>query len=185
MDYSRRQFFNSFKRVIDRAVEQPRAKKKTIALKMLRPPGAIEESQFLEKCTRCTDCIEACPYDSIRRIGPEFGEAAGTPAIIYNDTPCYICPDMPCIASCETEALLPIERHEARMGTATIDYNNCWQAMNQPCDYCVTKCPLKSDAISMDEIQLPRVDTNGCVGCGVCAYLCPGDAITIVAAEVK
>ncbi|MCA9157748.1 MAG: hypothetical protein KDA72_05440, partial [Planctomycetales bacterium] len=30
---------------------------------VFRPPGAIEEQRFLAGCTRCGDCITACPYD--------------------------------------------------------------------------------------------------------------------------
>ena len=34
---------------------------------LLRPPGAISEKQFLQSCSRCDECIHACPKDAIVR----------------------------------------------------------------------------------------------------------------------
>ena len=145
----------------------------------IRPPGALPEDQFRETCTQCSDCREACPYDSIRRIGPEFGQDAGFPAIIPHQSPCHLCEDMPCIAACEPHALLPVTPNTASMGTAVIHAAACYVTQGQPCDYCVVRCPLKADAIAFGESGMPIVNTSGCVGCGVCAHICPADAITI------
>lgn len=149
------------------------------ARRWLRPPGALSESQFLSACTRCTACQEACPYESIRRLGPEFAITAGTPAIIPDESPCYLCEDMPCIAACEPSALIRVPRTEVRMGLAVIDPSVCYVAQGQPCDYCVTRCPLREAAIVWDDSGLPRVIKGGCAGCGVCEYLCPARAIAI------
>ncbi len=147
----------------------------------LRPPGApADDDAFRAACTRCTDCIEACPYQSIRRLGPERGEDAGTPVIIPADSPCYLCEDMPCIAACGAGALLPVARRDVTMGVARIRYDACYQAQGQPCDYCVTRCPLKGEAISFDDARRPRISDQHCTGCGVCAYLCPPGAIDIL-----
>jgi len=51
------------------------------ALPVLRPPGAIDEATFLAECTRCEDCIEACPHDAIVRAPARLRDAAGTPII--------------------------------------------------------------------------------------------------------
>ena len=32
----------------------------------IRPPGAIDEDQFLGACVRCGLCVRACPYDTLR-----------------------------------------------------------------------------------------------------------------------
>jgi len=144
----------------------------------LRPPGALHEATFLKKCTRCTACVEACPYDSIRRLGPEFGTVAGTPVIIPTESPCYLCADTPCIPACEDGALIPLPVAEVSMGSALINDNACYLSQGQPCDYCVKRCPIGENAIAMDSKGLPAV-AEGCVGCGVCTYLCPADAIVI------
>ena len=145
----------------------------------LRPPGALPEAQFLTACTRCTACQEACPYDSIRRLGPELGTVSGTPAIVASESPCYLCEDMPCITACEPKALLPVSRGDVRMGTAVLDADRCYLSTNQPCDYCVVRCPIGNTAIYFGSDGLPAVSKDHCTGCGVCAYLCPGDALSI------
>jgi len=145
----------------------------------LRPPGALPEPEFLTVCTQCTDCQEACPYDSIRRLGPEFGSASGTPAIIASESPCYLCEDMPCIVACEPRALLPVTRGDVRMGTAVLDADRCYLSQKQPCDYCLVRCPIGTTAIHVGTDGLPEIVEDHCAGCGVCAYLCPGDALRI------
>ncbi len=145
----------------------------------LRPPGALPEADFLDKCTRCTDCLTACPHQSIRRLGPEWGAVEGTPAVIPEETPCYLCEGLPCIPACTSGALLPVAPSEVRMGTALLNRDACYLASGQPCDYCVHRCPLRGVAIRWGTDGLPVIDPQACSGCGVCAYLCPGHALAI------
>ncbi len=50
---------------------------------------------------------------------------------------------------------------------------------NIPCNPCVAACP--KDAISMDEItDVPDIDFDECIGCGLCVTECPGLAIFVV-----
>jgi len=32
----------------------------------LRPPGAVEEKEFLGLCIKCGQCLQVCPYHSIK-----------------------------------------------------------------------------------------------------------------------
>ena len=185
MAYTRREFFSALGRSLaDRitALGQetgPAQVPRPVPLPFLRPPGAVDEVTFLNRCTRCTDCIDACPYDAIKRLGSEFGSDAGTPAIIAHESPCHLCEDLPCISACETGALQPTARREVAMGTAFIDLPRCYRTAGQPCDYCVTRCPVSDTAIAWDENDLPRIDPAHCTGCGVCVHQCPADAIAI------
>ncbi len=131
----------------------------------LRPPGAVQENIFLERCTKCGDCIEACPHDAIRSLTIQE-----TPAIFPEETPCKLCEDLPCINSCQTEALVPVNSYsEIRMGLAKVSRNIC--TAGNGCNACVSKCPTQ--AISMDFGEfLVSVDAGQCVGCGICQHIC-------------
>jgi ferredoxin-type protein NapG len=131
----------------------------------LRPPGAVAESLFLERCTKCSDCAKACPHGSI-----VFHQQDGTPVIFPDQVPCYLCEDFPCIAACATESLLPVGGAEAvRMGVAVVTHRLCTAA--QGCHACASKCPM--DALSMDfDTQRLTVSQERCVGCGLCEQVC-------------
>jgi ferredoxin-type protein NapG len=131
----------------------------------LRPPGAVEEELFLDRCTRCGDCLPACPYGSIKK-----DLATGYPVIFANESPCYLCEDFPCIAACGEDALLPVEdRTEVRMGLAVVSRADC--TADQGCQFCLAKCPV--GALSVDFTDpYPVVDQAKCVGCGICEQVC-------------
>jgi len=147
------------------------------APRWLRPPGALAERAFLRACTRCDDCLRACPHLVIRKAGPETGAAAGTPVVIPHENPCLMCADLPCIESCGAGALVPGGR--PGIGLATVAAAHCYMAAGQPCDYCAVECPEKPLAIAVSPGEPARVDTERCTGCGKCAQICPADAITI------
>jgi ferredoxin-type protein NapG len=130
----------------------------------LRPPGAVTEALFFERCTKCNDCVKACPYESI------VTHADGTPVIFPDVVPCYLCDDLPCIAACATEALLPVAAtQDLHMGVAVVNHRLC--TAGQGCHACVSKCP--TDALAMDfDSQRLVVTEERCVGCGMCQHIC-------------
>ncbi len=191
MVVSRRHFFRELGRSLINSVTARYSCSPTeeatdcIQQKWIRPPGALPESRFGDCCTRCTACREACPHDAIYPLGPEAGERAGTPAILPDQSPCYLCPDLPCVTACEPGALVATKRTEVRMGTAVLNEPACYRAQGQPCDYCVQRCPVRGEAIAFAGNGLPKIDPAACTGCGVCAYLCPGDALVIAPADER
>jgi ferredoxin-type protein NapG len=134
-------------------------------LDWLRPPGAVEERLFLERCTTCKDCVVACPPGAIV-AHPEDG----TPVLFADQSPCLLCEDLPCIAACGTDALEPVEGvNHVHMGIAAVSHRLC--TAGQGCHACVSKCP--TDALVMDVASLHlSVVKEACVGCGMCEMVC-------------
>ena len=78
-----------------------------LPIRWVRPPFALQEPEFLAACTRCGDCVEACPYDVVFPLGAALGDAvAETPALDLLHKGCHLCTDWPCVAACEPNALL-------------------------------------------------------------------------------
>ncbi len=169
--------------VVETQIESKAAK---MVVPLHRPPGALPELSFLLKCTRCDACLQACPHEAIIHAGAEYGAAVDTPMIDPANAPCYLCEDTPCIAACPEEALQHTE--SIKMGTAHIIRNKClaFNGQAQGCDYCFDRCPLKGEAIVMED-RKPRVLEGACTGCGICVYFCPapGNAVTVLPERVQ
>jgi MauM/NapG family ferredoxin protein len=136
---------------------------------IFRPPGAITESQFLTGCTRCGDCITACPYDALIRAPDRLGPVAGTPIIEADTSACQMCDDFPCIASCQPGVL--IDSVPPVMGTAQVTEHLCLAHHGTTCTLCSERCPVEG-AITLTDGR-PRVNEDTCTGCGVCRFVCP------------
>jgi ferredoxin len=164
---------------------------------LLRPPGARENNYdvvSLTRCTRCNECLRACPTSALQPAVFEAGlEGFATPVLVprlgYCDYACNACGQV-----CPVQAIPPLSLDEKRLqvvGRAYIDQDRCiaWSD-HQPCIVCEEMCPLPKKAIQLEDttvwgpdgttvqIQLPHVLRDVCIGCGICEYKCPvsGDA---------
>jgi len=157
----------------------------------LRPPGALEGKDFLKACIKCGQCVEACPYDTLKLATPGDRSGNGTPWFQPRDIPCYMCSKYPCTEVCPSGALdvkllsraggEPHINH-ARMGLALIHRESCIAYWGIQCDACYRACPLMDEAISLElETNLetgkhanlkPVVNSDACTGCGVCEHAC-------------
>ncbi|MFO1491751.1 MAG: 4Fe-4S binding protein [Kiritimatiellia bacterium] len=136
------------------------------------PPGALPEPEFLSACTRCGECITACPHGAVRMADSRFREAAGTPMVSPFDAPCRMCADTPCITACKPHALLRLPGAGLpAMGLAAIQTHNCLAHQGTTCTACSERCPIP-DAIRLTAGK-PSVDPRICTGCGVCQHVCP------------
>ncbi len=142
-------------------------------LRRLRPPGALPEADFLAACTRCDDCVSACPAACIVRV--PSGEAdAGTPVIVPDARACVLCSGLNCTRVCEPGALRPLHAPEqVRIGVAVVDRDLCYPWIGSYCSACLSICPTEPKAIVVDEQQRPGVDSALCTGCGLCEERCP------------
>jgi polyferredoxin len=133
---------------------------------LIRPPGALPEAEFLNRCIRCGQCMRICPTNIIEPSGifgglenlwtPVLNFTTGTSGCQLNCTACgYICP---------TSAVRPISLAEKlgidaftgkgpiRIGSAYVDRSRClpW-AMKKPCIVCQENCPVTPKAIFVTE----------------------------------
>lgn len=139
---------------------------------VLRPPGAISERHFLQACTRCDKCIQACPKDAIKKVPKKLGWIImDTPYIDPMKVPCVMCDDLPCISACQDEALLPVAAPaDVKMGYVLLDKKHCVAYGDGFCQQCLIDCPIPG-AISQKDGR-PVFHRNICTGCGACVRAC-------------
>lgn len=70
------------------------------------PARAINENAFASACVRCGQCVQACPYDTLKLATLASGLSAGTPYFVARDIPCEMCEDIPCAKVCPSGALI-------------------------------------------------------------------------------
>jgi ferredoxin len=134
--------------------------------KVIRPPGALSEEEFLKRCIKCGQCMRVCPTNVLQPGGIQGGlENLWTP-VLNNRIGSSGC-QLNCVACgqvCPTSAIRPITLAEKlgtdefadvgpiKLGTAFVDQNRClpW-AMNKPCIVCEENCPLSPKAIYTEE----------------------------------
>jgi len=152
-----------------------------VAPVLMRPPGAVPEELFVERCTRCGECVDACHQDSILIADGDKGLQVHTPYLdVMNHKPCYLCTHPPCIEVCPSEALLPTRPEDFRLGTARIVHDDCLAWQGEECSACVERCPYTGTAILADADGRPWVDAEACTGCGLCHPVCPAESNAIV-----
>ncbi len=165
---------------------------------LIRPPGALAESAFLERCIKCEQCVRVCPTNVLQPALSEAGlEGLWTPVLKmrvgYCELNCTLCGQV-----CPTGAIAPLsvaqklgtgpyaEQGPVRTGTAFYDRGRClpW-AMDTPCVVCEEVCPTSPKAIYTRReqtvnrrgepvwLQRPYVDPDRCIGCGICQHECP------------
>lgn len=140
----------------------------------LRPPGALPEMAFLAACTRCGECISACPPFALRKVPASSGFGAGTPYIDPELQACTACETMPCVAACPTDALtLPPQGWAGyRLAALELVPERCVTFAGTPCRACADACPVGERALAIDADGHPVLKAEGCVGCGVCVRAC-------------
>jgi MauM/NapG family ferredoxin protein len=146
------------------------------SLRFLRPPGALDEEEFISRCIRCGKCGEACPNRCIKYFNGENGlSSLDTPYIVPREQACILC--MKCGEACPTGAIKPVRREaetiirEVQMGKARVDTTLCLSYQGKTCGVCYRACLLQDVAIKVGMLEQPQV-LDACVGCGLCERSC-------------
>lgn len=173
MSRSRRELLTGFFSRVREAADTLRdGKERPNEDQLLRPPGArLPDEDFLEKCTSCMDCVEACPPGAIFSI--EDASRKLIPVISPTRKPCVLCDSVPCSSACPEDALLSPEGPEKiRIGIAKVNPRTCRSFHGHVCDACFQACPFPNTAIMMVGGR-PIVGSGFCTGCGLCELACP------------
>ena len=166
---------------------------------LIRPPGSVEETEFLKKCIKCDQCINACPTNVLQPATFKEGgfESLWTPVMNFRIGFCQLKCTM-CSIVCPTGAIREItveeklgkgaheEEGPIRLGTAFFDRGRCLpHAMEIPCVVCEEVCPVSPKAIQTVDMEAkdvfnqivvlnkPFMVPDLCIGCGICEAECP------------
>jgi MauM/NapG family ferredoxin protein len=156
---------------------------------LIRPPGALPEPEFLQRCARCGECLRACPTNTLQLDWYRAGvEGLWAPRMNLRhagcDQDCNVCGLV-----CPTDSIRPLslmERRHARVGTAVLLRDRClpW-AQDKRCLICEEQCPYGAVTLQEDarhRVGVPVVDSERCNGCGWCEDRCPvvGESAIVV-----
>jgi len=192
-DYSRRHFVQTaFGSVAALGLISIGLKNRSQKHQTIRPPGAVEEDLFLDRCIRCMECVRMCQSNGAclqpGGIHSSLLELWAPVAVMrtgYCEFNCSLCGEV-----CPTDAILPLPlevKQLTPMGLAYFDKDICIPyAQNTDCLVCEEHCPttpekaiqfqikeavLKDGSTSL--VKYPYVTKELCIGCGICENKCP------------
>jgi len=147
----------------------------------LRPPGAVDEKKFLALCIKCGQCLQVCPYHSIKLSDFINGHGVGTPYIDANERGCYACSAVPCVLACPSGALdHSCEKpQDIKMGIAVLEFPNTCIAMTNtpiPEGYNMQMHKFTNSVVNTNELEselLEKFDSYEGKPCTLCADMCP------------
>lgn len=145
----------------------------------ITPPGSFSREHFQSHCTSCHLCVSKCPSHVLKPAFMEYGLAGVMqPTVSFEkgfcNFDCTVCGDV-----CPNGAIKPLtveEKHLTQMGYVVFIEENCIVYTDgTSCGACSEHCPTQAIAMVpyKDGLTIPHVNTDICVGCGGCEYVCP------------
>lgn len=157
---------------------------------LIRPPGALPETEFLRTCIRCGECMKSCVTNTLQPCLWESGiTGLWTPKLELRmaacEPNCNVCGKV-----CPTRAIRSLsldEKTHARIGTAVLRKETClvW-AQDKMCLICDEICPYNAIVFRpIDGYRRPVVISSRCNGCGYCEQRCPikGESAIVVVTD--
>jgi len=139
----------------------------------LRPPWALDERLFVERCTRCGECSAACPGGL---IVPGRG---GYPRIEFSAGGCDFCGA--CRTACRSGALNTAGDTAPPWNLKAFVGEECLALKGVVCRACGEACDTRAIRFRLEVggLARPLVDGEACTGCGGCLARCPVDAVNL------
>ncbi|BDI07724.1 ferredoxin-type protein NapF [Sphaerotilus microaerophilus] len=138
-----------------------------------RPPWALRpDAAFTERCSRCGDCVRACPRGLLA--------AGGFPVLSFARQGCDECGA--CRSACTTGAIVPAATATPPAFTWRVAIGTgCLAQHRVECRLCADACDARALRFvpALGGVAQLRIDTEACTGCGECVSLCPVAAITM------
>ena len=141
---------------------------------VIRPPWAGAENSFVEQCTRCSDCIPACPGGLIKEGRGRF------PMLDFSSGGCDFCGE--CVRVCQPGALKKDPKHDSPPWDLKAHFLDSCLSLNAViCRSCGEACDERAIRFELRTggNALPALNQDTCTGCGECVSVCPNDSIRI------
>ena len=152
----------------------------------VKPAGSVALKDFTLICTSCQLCVTVCP-EHVLQPSTKL-ETLLQPELHYENGYCVLgctrCADI-----CPTGAITRITKEEKsslQIGHAVWIKENCIvETQGEKCGNCARHCP--TGAIQMvpnaQGRMIPAIDTERCIGCGHCEYVCPSRPFSAIYVE--
>ncbi|NNG13319.1 MAG: ferredoxin-type protein NapF [Halobacteria archaeon] len=142
----------------------------------VRPPWSQAEDEFVENCTRCGDCISACPQHILDK------GRGGFPQVDFSRGECLFCGE--CVQACKVGVLAgwsPQGDSSAAWSIRASIGDRCLAQRGVECRSCRDQCDTAAISFRLvaGGVAQPQLDRATCNGCGACYSVCPVQAIEL------
>jgi ferredoxin-type protein NapF len=131
----------------------------------------VGEVEFVEGCTACGECVNACPEGII------ISGAAGFPEVDFRRGECTFCKE--CIEKCPEPVLSADTKPLWQLRLVVKD--RCLAKRRVVCQTCGDVCDQHAIRFRprIGDVAVPEVEQQDCNGCGACVSACPDDALVL------
>ena len=134
-------------------------------------PWSVSWDEFVAGCTRCGDCLAACPEQILIK-----GDG-GFPTVDFHRGECTFCTE--CVSACQAPVFRPTIQTPWEY-VAHIEAG-CLATAQVFCQRCQDSCEQQAIRFSprLGRVPTPGIHAESCNGCGACVADCPVGSISI------
>ncbi len=134
-------------------------------------PWSVSWDEFVAGCTRCGDCLAACPEQILIK-----GDG-GFPTVDFHRGECTFCTE--CVSTCQAPVFRPTTQTPWEY-VAHIEAG-CLATAQVFCQRCQDSCEQQAIRFSprLGSVPTPGIHAESCNGCGACVADCPVGSISI------